>query len=103
MKHRELIIIAIVLVLAFMMAGCETLRGTTNINVPVPVECQEKMPDEPVLPVDSLKPGGSLFDANIAKEATIELLEGYAGTLRTALAACIKPISPEGTPAPGKF
>lgn len=79
--------------IAVALSGCASLGGAFAVKVPVPVECREKMPTRPVMPTDSLQPGGSLFASTVRMQAEIGLREAYEGELRAALAACIAPIT----------
>jgi hypothetical protein len=63
-----------------------------RVNVAVPVACQEKEPERPVMPTEALRPGATVDQFTQAAQAEIERREGYEGLLRTALAACIAPI-----------
>jgi hypothetical protein len=78
-------------IVAAMLFGCGTM---TQIRVPVPVACQEREPDRPVMPTDRLLPGASLDAFVQSAAAEIERREGYEDKLVAALRACIAPIAP---------
>lgn len=86
------------LLLCVALTGCNaTMSGITK--VPVPVACQEEVPDRPVMPTESLSAGATLDQFVQAAAAEIERREGFEVKLRTALEACVKPIaSPPQTP-----
>lgn len=77
-----------------LLTGCETLRGAVGVNVPVPIACQEPVPERPVMPTDLLRPGVDEFTFTITAQAEIEVREAYSHRLLTALQACRKPITP---------
>lgn len=77
-----------------LVTACGTAGSATNVNRAVPLACQEKEPDEPAWPSDGLLPGGALFDAVKTLQADVTMREAYAQELRTALRACIKPLTP---------
>lgn len=86
------------LLLCIALTGCNaTMSGVTK--VPVPVACQEEVPDRPVMPTESLSAEATLDQFVQAAAAEMERREGYEVKLRTALEACVKPIaSPPQTP-----
>lgn len=89
-------LVAVALVAA-LLTGCASAPPRVEIqpvNVAVPVACQEKEPERPVMPTASLRPGATVDQFTQAAQAEIERREGYEGLLRTALAACTKPIGP---------
>jgi hypothetical protein len=69
-----------------MLVGCGT--QIQRINIPVPVECRETVPDRPVMPTESLAPGAAPFVLTRAALAEIDRREGYEVKLRAALVAC---------------
>jgi hypothetical protein len=75
------------------LSGCDTLRNTVQIRVPVPVACQEPEPERPVMPTEALRPGVDEFTFTISAQAEIEVREGFEGRLLTALRACRTPIA----------
>ncbi|MBL7091576.1 MAG: hypothetical protein ISS20_22590 [Acidovorax sp.] len=79
---------------AVFLSGCETAPRVEiqRVNVAVPVACQEKEPDRPVMPTEALRPGATVDQFTQAAQAEIERREGYEGLLRTALAACTAPV-----------
>jgi hypothetical protein len=80
------------LVLCLALTGCNaTMSGITK--VPLPVACQEEVPDRPVMPTESLQTEATLDAFVQAAAAEIERREGYEGKLRTALQVCVKPIA----------
>lgn len=86
------------LLLCVALTGCNaTMGGITK--VPVPVACQEEVPDRPVMPTEALSAEATLDQFVQAAAAEIERREGYEVKLRTSLEACVKPIaSPPQTP-----
>jgi hypothetical protein len=79
-------------IVAAMLFGCGATMQT--VKVPVPVSCQEKEPDRPVMPTESpgLRAGLDAFVQ--AATAEIERRQGYEDKLLAALRACIAPIAP---------
>lgn len=79
---------------ALMLAGCAatTRVEIQRVNVPVPVECREPVPERPVMPTDGLASTATLDQFAQAAMAEIERREGYEGELRFALENCRKPI-----------
>jgi hypothetical protein len=73
-----------------MLAGCST--QIQRINVPVPVECRESMPERPVMPTEHLAPGVEPFVLTRAALAEIDRREGYEIKLVAALVACTAPL-----------
>ncbi|CAN7491476.1 hypothetical protein LJR074_003369 [Acidovorax sp. LjRoot74] len=79
------------------LVGCASAPPRVEIqrvNVAVPVACQEKEPERPVMPTEALRPGATVDQFTQAAQAEIERREGYEGLLRTALAACTAPVEP---------
>ena len=74
-----------------LLAGCAA-TSTTQIKVPVPVECREQVPDRPVMPTESLRPGVDPWTLQRAALSEIDRREAYEIKLRTALVACTMPI-----------
>lgn len=79
-------------VACLVLTGCDTLRGAITVRVPVPVACEEPVPDRPFMPTDALRPGVDPFTFSKTAQAEIEVRQGYEGRLLTALEACRKPI-----------
>jgi hypothetical protein len=73
------------------LTACGTTR-TMTIKVPVPVECQEAVPERPVMPTEQFTTAPSLDQFTQAAQAEIERREGYEKRLNAALAACIAPM-----------
>jgi len=86
------------LLLCLALTGCNaTMSGITK--VPVPVACQEEVPDRPIMPTESLSAEATLDQFVQAAAAEIERREGFELKLHAALTACVKPIaSPPQTP-----
>ncbi|UIS65503.1 hypothetical protein [Acidovorax phage AP1] len=86
----------VILATAFLLGGCTAAPRVVvqQVNVPVPVECQEPVPTRPAMPTEALRAGASLDDFARAAMAEIERREGYEGQLLTALEACRAPINP---------
>lgn len=85
--------IAVLVLLA--LAGCGTVPTRVEIqriNVAVPVECSEPIPDRPVMPTEALRPGATVDQFTQAAQAEIERREGYEGQLVAALSACVRPV-----------
>lgn len=76
---------------AVTLAGCNATL--TTIKVPVPVACLEAEPGRPVMPTEGLLPGVDIYKFTQAAIAEIERREGYEVRLRTALQACIAPVT----------
>lgn len=78
----------------FALAGCASSPPvrTQQINVPVPVVCQETEPVRPVMPTEALALDTTLDAFVAAAIAELERREGYEGQLRAALAACTAPL-----------
>lgn len=94
---------AIALIAAWSLSACGTARNHVEIqrvNVAVPVACQEKEPERPVMPTDALRPGATVDQFAQAAMAEIERREGYEVQLVAALANCTRPIAhkPEKEP-----
>lgn len=79
-----------------LMAGCATRNSVEfqRVNVPVPVECKEPVPERPVMPTEALASTTTLDQFAQAAMAEIERREGYEGELLAALENCRKPINP---------
>lgn len=79
-----------------LMAACVSLVGCATqlqrVNVPVPVECRESVPERPAMPTESLVPGVEPFVLTRAALAEIDRREGYEIKLRAALLACTAPL-----------
>ena len=63
-----------------------------RVNVAVPVECKEPMPDRPAMPTEALRPGATVDQFTQAAMAEIQRREGYEGQLVAALSACTRPV-----------
>jgi hypothetical protein len=84
-----------ILLAAVLLAGCGTTASRVEIqrvNVAVPVECKEPIPDRPVMPTEALRPGATVDQFTQAAQAEIERREGYEGQLAAALAICTRPM-----------
>lgn len=90
----DILVAALVISLVcFLVTGCGTAGGAISVSRAIPIACQEKEPDEPAWPSDGLVPGGTLFDAVKTLQADITMRGPYEQELRTALRACIKPLT----------
>jgi len=94
--------IAIVLIAccAF-VSGCATQNHVEvqRVNVPIPVACEEPVPDRPAMPTEALRPGATVDDFARAAMAEIERRVGYEGQLLAALENCRAPlVAPTGAP-----
>ena len=86
----------------FLIAACALLAGCAGqkqleiqqVNVPVPVECREPVPDRPAMPTEALAPGVALFELVQSALAEIDRREAYEVRLRAALQICIAPAKP---------
>ena len=78
------------------LAGCGT-APTTTVKVPVPVQCQETIPDRPPMPTEQFKARPQLDEFTKAAQAELPRREGYEVKLRTALEACTSPITASPT------
>ena len=81
---------SIMLVACTMLAGCGT--QIQRVNIPVPVECKEAVPDRPVMPTESLAPGVEPYILTRAALAEIDRRESYEIRMRAALVACTAPV-----------
>lgn len=83
-----------------MSTGCATRNHLEiqRVNVAVPVECKEPIPDRPVMPTEALRPGADVDQFAQAAMAEIERREGYEGQLVAALVICTRAVQgvPEG-------
>ena len=79
-----------------LLAGCATRNHVEiqRVNVPVPVECKEPVPERPVMPTEGLVIIATLDQFAQAAMAEIERREGYEGELLAALENCRKPLNP---------
>ena len=80
--------------LLVLLAGCETAPRIEiqRVNVAVPVECKEHVPDRPVMPTEALRPGATVDQFTQAAQAEIERREGYEVKMRVALVVCTAPV-----------
>lgn len=79
------------LVVCAVLAGCSTEKGI--IKIPLPVVCNEVVPDRPVMPTESLVPGVEPFVLTRAALAEIDRREAYEIKMRAALVACTAPVT----------
>ncbi|CAN5292462.1 hypothetical protein BH10PSE16_BH10PSE16_00600 [soil metagenome] len=81
---------------SILIAACAILAGCSTqiqrINVPLPVECKETVPERPVMPTEGLQPGVEPFVLTRAALAEIDRREGYEVKLVAALVACTTPL-----------
>lgn len=83
----------VALVLA--LCGCASAPARVEfqrVNVPVPVECQEPVPERPVMPTEALEPRVMPFVLLRAALAEIDRREAYEIKLLGALENCRAPI-----------
>ena len=73
------------------LAGCGATR-TLKVSVPVPVACNETVPQKPVMPTDQLAPGVPPFILLRAALAEIDRRDGWETELLAALRACTAPL-----------
>ena len=76
---------------AAVLAGCGATR-TLKVSVPVPVACNETVPQKPEWPTQSLSPGAAPFVVMRAALAEIDRREGWETELVAALRACTAPV-----------
>lgn len=91
LEHRAAVFVPLLLV-ALLGAGCAGAPQYTRVNVPVPVECKEDVPDRPAMPTESLAPGVEPWVLLRASLAEIDRREAYEIKMRAALVACTTPI-----------
>ena len=89
-KHQVLFVPT--LAAALLGAGCAGTPQYTRVNVPVPVACDEVIPDRPVMPTEALSPGVPPWVLQRAALAEIDRREAYEIKMRAALVACTTPI-----------
>ena len=89
-KHQVLFVP--MLAAALLGAGCAGTPQYTRVNVPVPVACDEVVPDRPVMPTESLSPGVEPWILQRAALAEIDRREAYEVKMRAALLTCTAPI-----------
>ncbi|WP_428141590.1 hypothetical protein [Delftia acidovorans] len=87
---------AIPLLSALALAGCGAVPRVEvqTVNVPVPVECREPVPDRPSMPTEALADDANPFDLLRAALAEIDRREGYEVRLLAALLICTAPLTP---------
>lgn len=73
------------------LAGCASTQYT-RVHAPVPVECQEAVPDRPAMPTEVLGPGAAPWVLLRAALAEIDRREAYELQMHAALVACTAPI-----------
>lgn len=79
------------------LAGCQTPPARIElqrVNVPVPVACDEPVPERPAMPTEQLRPGATVDQFTQAALAEIERREAYEIQLMAALMACATPLTP---------
>lgn len=87
----------LIVALFVLLAGCESVPRVEiqRVNVAVPVECKETIPDRPAMPTEALRPGVTVDQFAQAAMAEIERREGYEVQLVTALVQCRTPLGLE--------
>jgi uncharacterized lipoprotein YajG len=80
------------IIAALILAGCAGAPVVTTIRVPVPVACQETVPDRPAMPTEEFKAKPTLDQFAQASMAELERREGYEKKMRAALEGCTAPI-----------
>lgn len=91
-KHQVLFVPT--LAAALLGAGCAGTPQYTRVNVPVPVACDESVPDRPVMPTEALAPGVEPWVLLRAALSEIDRREAYEVRLAAALANCTRPMRP---------
>lgn len=86
--------VCIALLLLLALTGCTSAPRVElqRVNVPVPVECREPVPERPTMPTEALVPGVDPFTLMRAALAEIDRREGYETRLRAALEVCTQPV-----------
>ena len=90
LEHRAVLFVS-TLAAVLLVAGCAGTPKYTRVNVPVPVECMEVVPDRPAMPTEALAPGAAPWVLLRAALAEIDRREAYEVRMRTALDACTSP------------
>lgn len=77
-------------VLPLLLAGCaaQPVVQVQQVKVPVPVACQEPIPERPAMPTEGLQSPVMLDAFAQAAMAEIERREGYEQQLLAGLRAC---------------
>ena len=78
------------------LAGCQTPPARVElqrVNVPLPVACDEPVPERPVMPTEALAEDADPFELLRAALAEIDRREGYEVRLLAALMACTRPVA----------
>lgn len=78
------------------LAGCQTPPARIElqrVNVPVPVACDEPVPERPAMPTEQLRPGATVDQFTQAAQAEIDRREGYEVRLLAALVVCTLPVT----------
>ena len=73
---------------ALILAGCGTTQYT-RVHIPVPVECQETVPDRPAMPTELLAPGATPWVLLRSALAEIDRREAYELKMRPSMARVI--------------
>ena len=74
-----------------LLVGCGSVKYV-QVRVPVPVACQEQVPERPVMPTEALLPGVAPWVLLRAALAEIDRREGFEVQLVAALRACTAPV-----------
>lgn len=74
-----------------LLVGCGSVKHV-QVRVPVPVACQEQVPERPVMPTEALQPGVAPWVLLRAALAEIDRRRGYELVMRAALVACTAPV-----------
>lgn len=75
---------------AMLLSGCSATGGI--VKVPVPVVCEEAVPDRPAMDTETLEPAAPVDLQARAMRAEIDTREGYEVKLRAALVNCTAPL-----------
>lgn len=81
----------VLLIALLALAGCQMAPAHVElqrVNVPIPVACEEPIPDRPAMPTEQLKPGTNIDQFTKAAQAEIERREGYEIQLRAVIQNC---------------
>lgn len=74
-----------------LLVGCGSAKYV-QVRVPVPVACQEQVPQKPEMPTEALQPGVAPWVLLRAALAEIDRRDGFEVQLVAALRACTAPV-----------
>jgi hypothetical protein len=82
----------LLLAVLYLMTGCATQERLVEVNVMVPVPCNEPMPERPAMPTEEMKVGLDVDVQGRYLRAEIDIREAYEIRLVTALENCRAPL-----------